>query len=182
MLEVKIDIEALSSELGGIVRRLENPTPLMAGIANELLAEAEHQLKTESGPEGPWPDLAISTQEQRRKTKNWPGQMLQVSGSLASSIHGFHNSHEAGVRAGSGPSKEYAAIHQFGGKAGRGHKSTIKARPFLPIRGTPDNAFLSDQATDAVIETVRHYINGSDRQLGGDVTTDHLTAVINRLR
>lgn len=27
----------------------------------------------------------------------------------------------------------YAAIQQFGGKAGRGHKVTIPARPFLPI-------------------------------------------------
>ena len=28
----------------------------------------------------------------------------------------------------------YAAIQQFGGKAGRGHKVTIPARPFLPVR------------------------------------------------
>jgi phage gpG-like protein len=28
----------------------------------------------------------------------------------------------------------YAAIHQFGGQAGRSHKVTIPARPFLPVR------------------------------------------------
>ena len=31
------------------------------------------------------------------------------------------------------PSKDYAAIHQFGGKAGRGRKVTIPARPYLGI-------------------------------------------------
>ena len=28
----------------------------------------------------------------------------------------------------------YAAIHQFGGQAGRGKKVTIPARPFLPVK------------------------------------------------
>lgn len=32
-----------------------------------------------------------------------------------------------------GNTMRYAAIHQFGGKAGRGRKVTIPARPFLPI-------------------------------------------------
>lgn len=31
-------------------------------------------------------------------------------------------------------SQPYAAIQQFGGKAGRGHKVTIPARPFLPVQ------------------------------------------------
>lgn len=28
----------------------------------------------------------------------------------------------------------YAAIHQFDGKAGRGHKVDIPARPYLPVK------------------------------------------------
>lgn len=32
----------------------------------------------------------------------------------------------------------YAAIHQWGGKAGRGHAVTIPARPFLPSERPPD--------------------------------------------
>lgn len=34
-----------------------------------------------------------------------------------------------------GSNVRYAAIHQFGGRAGRGGKVSIPARPFLPIRG-----------------------------------------------
>ncbi len=33
-----------------------------------------------------------------------------------------------------GPDAEYAAIHQFGGKAGRGRKVDIPARPFLVVQ------------------------------------------------
>ena len=32
--------------------------------------------------------------------------------------------------------KKYAAIHHLGGKAGRGRKVTIPARPYLPINGS----------------------------------------------
>lgn len=166
MLEVKINITGMTHELDAIRRRLENPTQLMDSIAAELVSEAEHQLENESGPAGKWPDLKVSTIERRRKTKNWPGKMLQVSGGLASSIQGFHDSHMAGVRAGSGPSKNYAAIHQFGGKAGRGHKTTIPARPFLPIRGMPGSGDLSDQAKKAV----------------GGIVEDYLKVILNRVR
>ena len=36
-----------------------------------------------------------------------------------------------------GTNEPYAAIHQFGGKAGRGRKTTIPARPFLKL--TPED-------------------------------------------
>lgn len=76
-----------------------------------------------------WQPLAASTIAQREKHGTWPGKILQVSsGGLAADI-----STEVGptfVRVGSG--KEYAAIHQLGGEAGRGRKVHIPARPFLP--------------------------------------------------
>ena len=80
--------------------------------------------------------------------------------SASNSLHGFHSSHEAGVRAGSRPSAKYAAIHQFGGNAGRGHKSKIPARPFLPMILMGKEARLSDSTLDSVLELTRYYVNG----------------------
>jgi len=34
-----------------------------------------------------------------------------------------------------GNNRIYGAIHQFGGQAGRGHKVTLPARPYLGING-----------------------------------------------
>ncbi|MCX8018204.1 MAG: phage virion morphogenesis protein, partial [Rhodocyclaceae bacterium] len=47
----------------------------------------------------------------------------------------------------------YAAIHQFGGKAGRGRKVTIPARPFLPA--TSGGQWLGHEDRDAVLEILR---------------------------
>ena len=160
MYEIEWNLSDMHDEFGDLLRRIKNPAPLMAGIAQELVAEAEEQFEAESGPHGKWAELKVSTIERRRKTKNWPGKILQVSGNLATSIHGFHSSHEAGVRAGSGPSAKYAAIHQFGGDAGRGHKSKIPARPFLPFMLQGKDAVLTDSATDTILELTRYYVNG----------------------
>lgn len=43
----------------------------------------------------------------------------------------------------------YARIHQFGGKTGRGHRVTLPARPYLPIK----DGRLSD-ADDAYVKNV----------------------------
>lgn len=160
MIEIEFDLTGMHDAFDDMLRRIKNPTPLMAGIAQELVAEAESQFERESGPDGKWAELKVSTIERRRKTKNWPGKILQVSGNLASSLHGFNSSHEAGVRAGSGPSAKYAAIHQFGGEAGRGHKSKIPARPFLPFILQGKEAVLSDSALDSIVEMTHYYVNG----------------------
>ena len=56
---------------------------------------------------------------------------LVESGHLKRSIQSHSDLNKKAVSVGS--NLEYAAIHQFGGQAGRSHKVTIPARPFLPI-------------------------------------------------
>ncbi len=58
------------------------------------------------------------------------GQTLLHTGRLRDSI----NSKAFANRAEVGTNVIYAAIHQFGGKAGRGKKVTIPARPFLMVQ------------------------------------------------
>ena len=49
----------------------------------------------------------------------------------------------------------YAAIQQFGGQAGRGHKVTIPARPFLPIR--LDGTLYPDEQAE-IIKVINDYL------------------------
>ena len=53
---------------------------------------------------------------------------------------------------------KYAAIQQFGGKAGRGHKVTIPARPFLPIR-QDGTLYPTEQA--AILATLNDYLTAN---------------------
>lgn len=43
-----------------------------------------------------------------------------------------------------GTNEPYAAIHQFGGKAGRGRKTTIPARPFLKLTLEDESDIMED--------------------------------------
>ena len=49
----------------------------------------------------------------------------------------------------------YAAIQQFGGNAGRGHKVTIPARPFLPIQ--QDGSLYPDEKTE-ILKALNSYL------------------------
>ena len=51
-----------------------------------------------------------------------------------------------------GSNLEYAAIHQFGGQAGRNRKVTIPARPYLPLNTAGEIAPSLDRAINRVLE------------------------------
>lgn len=103
-------------------------TPVMRKIAGIMSDAVEENFAKEGRPDR-WPPLALSTIKQREKQGHWPGQMLQRTGSLASSISSEYNATSATV----GTNKIYAAIQQFGGMAGRGGRVRIPARPFLAL-------------------------------------------------
>lgn len=68
-----------------------------------------------------------------KKIGKYPGQILQVSGQLASSVSTAYDDNSATI----GSNLAYAAIHQLGGQAGKNKKMTIPARPYLKL--TDDN-------------------------------------------
>lgn len=82
--------------------------------------------------------------------------MLQVSaGGLAPSVQTAHGANFASISISS--NKPYSAIHMFGGQAGRGGRSTIPARPYLPFN--PQTEELSDPANKTVLEVLNGYLN-----------------------
>lgn len=143
MITIKVDDKGATQLLRKLSKKLEDMSPVMKVVAGIMHDAVEENFEKEGQPR--WTPLASSTIRQREKKRHWPGKLLQVSGQLASSISEKHDSRSATV----GTNKIYAAIHQFGGKAGRGHKVTIPARPFLK---------LDDRAMEAIKRVVKEWV------------------------
>ena len=131
-IEIKIDNKDVERKLLELAQKGENLRPLMKNIAGVFASATEENFKNEGRPDK-WTELAEATKKQRTKQKKWPGQILQVSGQLASSISTQYDDESAII----GSNLDYAAIHQLGGQTGKNKKVTIPARPYLKL--TDDN-------------------------------------------
>ena len=143
-IEVKIDNEDLQRALNQLVERTSDLHPLMKNIAGILEDSVEENFEQECRPK--WEGLKSSTIAQRTKKGYYPGKILQMRGELASSITSNYDENSAVI----GTNKIYAAIHQFGGKTGKGKKAEIPARPFLK---------LTDKENQEVINAVKEHLD-----------------------
>lgn len=136
---IRIEDDALRTALASLSARLGNMQDVMDDIGSRLVGLARIGFTQQQAPEGTsWKPLTASTILARQKRGKWPGPILRVSGSLFSSLNWKAGPTSVEIGAGWGQSGPYAAIHQFGGQAGRGHKVTIPARPYLPMSPLPD--------------------------------------------
>ena len=131
-IEIKIDNKDVERKLLELAQKGENLRLLMKNIAGIFASATEENFKNEGRPDK-WTELSEATKKQRTKQKKWPGQILQVSGQLASSISTQYDDESAII----GSNLDYAAIHQLGGQAGKNKKVEIPARPYLKL--TDDN-------------------------------------------
>ena len=127
-IEIKIDDKEIQQYLKKLAEKTENLRPLMKNIAGIMMDSVEENFEKEGRPEK-WTPLAKPTIRQRTKKGYYPGRILQMRGELAASITSKSDENSAIV----GTNKVYAAIHQFGGKAGRDKKAEIPARPYLKL-------------------------------------------------
>lgn len=143
-IEIKIDNKAVNEKLLELAKRGENLRPLMKNIAGIFASSTEENFKEEGRPDK-WTELADITKENRKKKDKWPGQILQVEGQLAASVNTQYDDNSAVI----GSNKDYAAIHQLGGKAGRNKKVTIPARPYLQ---------LTDEDFEEILNSTQKYL------------------------
>lgn len=80
-------------------------------------------------------------------------KLLVDTGSLARQFHVAANANSVTV----GNSMIYAAIHQFGGEAGKGKTVTIPARPFLPVK---KDGSLYPQEQAKILDAINGYLAG----------------------
>jgi phage virion morphogenesis protein len=157
MLQIDLDTSTYRKVLAQLRANIQDATPLMAGVAQELRAEANMQLKEQAGPAGAWVPLSPATLAMRQKRGNTSTRMLQVTGQLASSLQSSHDHQSATLST----NKPYAAIHQFGGKTSPKSMipgKSIPARAYLPIMGQPSEATLSDHAHKMILAVVTDYL------------------------
>lgn len=143
-IEIKIDNKAVNEKLLELAKRGENLRPLMKNIAGIFASSTEENFKEEGRPDK-WTELADITIENRKKKDKWPGQILQLEGQLAASVNTQYDDNSAVI----GSNKDYAAIHQLGGNAGRNKKVKIPARPYLQ---------LTDEDFEEILNSTQKYL------------------------
>lgn len=117
-------IREIDRYLEHVSATLSDLSPIHRHIGNIIQNAIEESFENEASPSG----------------KSWKpslkkeGKTLTDSGTLSSSFTVDASSSEVSV----GTNLVYAAIHQWGGKAGRNRSSNIPARPFLPITDSRD--------------------------------------------
>lgn len=138
---IHVAIDNISPRLEKLLRRGNDAHDVLRAMGTQVTSIASRAFSD--------PGMRIAAWEARKKTKfvantKRPGrqnlvtssggstnQLLKKSGALLQSIGRAPIVMGTSVSVGS--DRPYAAIHQFGGKTGRGHKVTIPARPFFPF-------------------------------------------------
>lgn len=150
MANITISIDKLCGKLEKLSKAIENKTPLLRRIANTLQNATEESFDKQASPFGEkWKPNSPKTLAKKRGNK-----VLIKSGLLSQSF----TQKITGTSAQIGTNKEYAAIHQFGGKAGRNRKVIIPARPFMPIKA---NGEIPKDFGERLEQEVVDYLKGA---------------------
>jgi len=126
-IEIRLDNKELQQVLNQLAEKSSDLRPLMKNIAGILEDSVEENFEQQGRPK--WEYLKKPTIARRVKKGYWPGKILQIRGELAASITSNYDENSATV----GTNKIYAAIHQFGGEAGKNKKVKIPARLYLKL-------------------------------------------------
>lgn len=176
MIRIEIDDRELQQALERLRRRAADLSPVMRDIGELLVERAKQRFATSTAPDGSrWPPNAPATilsyisryGGTRRKgggltkrgasraagKKPLIGETRQLMGTL------YYQADSDSVTVGS--PMLYAAIHQFGGQAGRGRRVTIPARPYLPV--TADGRWLGEADRQAVLDILREALQDAAR-------------------
>jgi len=126
-MELKYNDKELSLYLAGMEFRGRNLTPLLLRLGALGKQAVEENFEQQGRPR--WQGLSEVTKRMRAK-KGYTGPILQVTGDLRDSV----TISPPGLDSiDIGSNLEYAAIHQYGGRAGRGRKVNIPDRPFIHL-------------------------------------------------
>ncbi|BCH55281.1 phage virion morphogenesis protein [Agrobacterium vitis] len=132
-----IDDQDMREKLAELIGKMTRPTGFYKNVGEHLLNSVKDNFEAEATPDGTrWQALSQTTRDLRsQKYSNAPAAILRASGDLMNSIN--MQASDTEVRIGS--SLIYAAIHQFGGDAGRGKEVTIPARPYLGLSAADED-------------------------------------------
>lgn len=171
--EITIDDSEVKAALTALAARIDNMQPVMQEIGEDIMEQTKRRFGTGIGPDGQrWQQNAASTvlsmiarmgrkarlkngNLSKKAQKTLMGKKVLVdTGSLARQFEVTATANSVTVS----NSMIYAAIHQFGGKAGRGKSVTIPARPFLPVTSSGE-VYPDDQLR--ILQQIKDYLSDS---------------------
>ena len=139
-MSIQITLQAVNAAFAKLQQQATNLRPILPAIAELIESDIKDNFDAGgrwSGSGEPtllssgntkWSPLAASTL--RQKAKRGYRKILVSTGELRNSIEVRPEGNSIVISS----NKAYAAIHNFGGKAGKNQKVTIPARPFLVIQ------------------------------------------------
>ena len=123
-LTMTLDADMAKATLAALSAKMKNMTPVMKTVGQLLRTSIQKNFEQGGRPRG-WVRLSPATVAKKGRDIK-----LIDTGRLKRSISVRASSDKVVV----GTNVVYAAIHHFGGQAGRGHKVKIPARPFMMIQ------------------------------------------------
>ena len=181
---MEITVQLNDSEARAVLQRLQerarNMKPVLERVGLFYHRSVMENFKAEQSPDGKaWERLSATTMMMKLGEKNKKGErygfrqdgglsakgkkyitgkrILWERGDLEGSVH--TQADATSVTIGTGGHIPYAAIHQFGGKAGRGKKVAIPARPYLAVN-KGDGMALADKDRDMIVELLTDHLTG----------------------
>ena len=149
-IEIKFENREVLDKILEVAKQCEDLRPLMKNIAG-IFADSTEDNFAEEGRPDKWVELSEVTKNLRKEINKYPGQILQVTGQLASSVNTYYDNDSAIICS----NLAYAAIHQLGGQAGRNKKVTIPARPYIKL--------VNDDYDEIMHEVEEHLIKNPTR-------------------
>jgi len=126
-VSIKVDDKEVRKLLSGILKRIGNPGPAMK-ILGAIARTSIIRNFEKGGRPTKWTALSPETLKRKKGTA-----ILREQG-MAGGLMGSVNYKPFNDKVVVSANKIYAAIHHFGGKAGRGRKVTIPARPYMMVQ------------------------------------------------
>jgi phage virion morphogenesis protein len=137
-VSISITDDRLTPALDRLTEALQNATPLMRVFGEIAVTSVKENFEVGGRP--PWKPLSPVTLELRRTSRKGTRsgrvatstKILFVTGALSNIAYKvFPDRVELGTHP---AARAYAAIHQYGGLAGRNRKVRIPARPYMVLQ------------------------------------------------
>lgn len=112
-IEIKIDEGEVLDYLEEYASKVKKLKPILRQVSHVMLEDIDENFETEGANQGKkWKDWSDSWKERRKKLGRGKGRILQLEGELRESFTRKVDASSVVV----GTNKDYAAIHNFGGK------------------------------------------------------------------
>ena len=90
-IEIKFENREVLDKILEVAKQCEDLRPLMKNIAG-IFADSTEDNFAEEGRPDKWVELSEVTKNLRKEINKYPGQILQVTGQLASSVNTYYDS------------------------------------------------------------------------------------------